>query len=129
MEDASLPLTSSVEVDFRLSVELATAELEGLPDALAEVLMRALLVVLVIVVWVVWVASVVPPVVEVLWAEVVSVVPVVVSVLVPVVVPVVAPVVVPVASAVEAAVPVSDVVSFASGTSAAGLPADFSRAV
>lgn len=63
VEDASLPLTTSVPVAFKLSVELAAAELEGLPEGLAAELMRALLAVLVPVVWVAWVASVVPPVV------------------------------------------------------------------
>lgn len=63
VEDAFLPLTTSVLVNIGLSVELAAAELEGLPDGPAAELMRALLAVLVIVVWVPWVASVVPPVV------------------------------------------------------------------
>lgn len=51
MEEASLLLTISVPATDEVSVELAVAELdglpEGLPDGLAEELIRALLPVLV----------------------------------------------------------------------------------
>ena len=103
-------------VALRLSVELGAAELDGLPDGLAAELMRALLAVLVIVVWVPWVDSVVPPVVWVLGAVVLPVVPVVASVVVPVV------------AAVVAAAPLSEVISLASGSAAAGLVPPLSRA-
>lgn len=112
-----MPWTISVPVALRLSVELGAAELDGLPDGLAAELMRALLAVLVIVVWVPWVDSVVPPVVWVLGAVVLPVVPVVASVVVPVV------------AAVVAAAPLSEVISLASGSAAAGLLPPFSRAV
>lgn len=52
-----MPLTTSVPVALVLSVELAATELEGLPKALAEELMRALLLVVVRVVPVVAVAA------------------------------------------------------------------------
>lgn len=63
VEDASLPLKTSVSVAFELSVDLAAAELEGLPEGLVAELMSGLLAVLVIVVWVAWVVSVVPSII------------------------------------------------------------------